>query len=148
MKLVVLSRNPSLYSTQRLVEVGQKRGHEVLVVDHLKCDLIIEKRKPAIVYRNELLKNVDAVIPRIGASVTFYGTAVVRQFDMMKVFSALESQAFVRFRDELRRSGQRRIVKVGLVVCDTMMSHTFGITLNDPTVLVNRESVADCYTCG
>lgn len=102
MKIVVLSRNPNLYSTKRLVEAGKQRNHEIIVVDHSKCDIIIERKKPAIRYKHELLKDVDAVIPRIGASVTFYGTAVVRQFEMMKVFTAVESQALMRSRDKLR----------------------------------------------
>ncbi len=102
MKIVVLSRNPNLYSTQRLVEAGKQRGHETLIVDHSKCDLIIERKKPAVYYKGQKLEDVDAVIPRIGASVTFYGTAVVRQFEMMKVFTAIESQALVRSRDKLR----------------------------------------------
>ncbi|WP_423130593.1 30S ribosomal protein S6--L-glutamate ligase [Gaoshiqia sp. Z1-71] len=102
MKIVILSRNQHLYSTKRLVEAGEKKGHEMLVVDHSKCDLVIEKKRPAIFYKGNLLEHVDAVIPRIGASVTFYGTAVVRQFEMMKVFTAIESQALVRSRDKLR----------------------------------------------
>lgn len=102
MKIVVLSRNPHLYSTSRLVEAGQKKGHEMLVLDHTKCDLLIEKKNPQIFYKGKPIEGVDAVIPRIGASVTFYGTAVVRQFEMMKVFSATESQALVRSRDKLR----------------------------------------------
>lgn len=102
MKIVVLSRNPHLYSTSRLVEAGQKRGHEMLVLDHTKCDLLIEKRKPQVLYKGKPLEGVDAIIPRIGASVTFYGAAVVRQFEMMKVFTATESQALVRSRDKLR----------------------------------------------
>ena len=102
MKIIVLSRNPELYSTKRLIEAGQKRKHEMLVVDHTKCDLVIEKRKPQIYYKGKPLEGVDAVIPRIGASVTFFGTAVVRQFEMMKVFTAVESQALVRSRDKLR----------------------------------------------
>jgi len=102
MKIVVLSRNPHLYSTSRIVEAGEKRGHEMLVIDHTKCDLLIEKRKPQILYKGKPLEDIDAVIPRIGASVTFYGTAVVRQFEMMKVFTATESQALVRSRDKLR----------------------------------------------
>lgn len=102
MKVIVLSRNPNLYSTKRLVEAGEKRKHEMIVVDHTKCDLIIEKKKPQIYYKGKPLTDVDAVIPRIGASVTFYGTAVVRQFEMMKVFTATESQALVRSRDKLR----------------------------------------------
>ncbi len=102
MKLVVLSANPNLYSTKRLVEAGEKKGHEMLVIDHTKCDLVIEKKKPAIIYKGTEITGVDGVIPRIGASVTFFGTAVVRQFEMMKVFSATESQALVRSRDKLR----------------------------------------------
>ncbi|MBK8966105.1 MAG: 30S ribosomal protein S6--L-glutamate ligase [Saprospiraceae bacterium] len=102
MKIVILSRNPKLYSTKRLVEAGHKKGHEMLVIDHSKCDIIIEKRNPHIIYKGENLTGIDAVIPRIGASITFYGTAVVRQFEMMKVFTAVESQALVRSRDKLR----------------------------------------------
>lgn len=102
MRIVILSRNPNLYSTKRLVKAGENRKHEMLVVDHTKCDLIIEKRNPVIIYKGQKLEGIDAVIPRIGASVTFFGTAVVRQFEMMKVFTAVESQALVRSRDKLR----------------------------------------------
>lgn len=102
MKIAILSRNPNLYSTKRLVEAGKKRGHEVLVLDHLKCVLVIEKNKPHIFYRGEKVQGVNAVIPRIGASATFYGAAVVRQFEMMKIFTAVESQALTRSRDKLR----------------------------------------------
>ncbi len=102
MKIVVLSRNPNLYSTKRIVESGELRGHQMLVVDHLKCTLLIEKGRAKVLYKNEELTGIDAVIPRIGASVTFYGAAVVRQFEMMKVFTSTESQALVRSRDKLR----------------------------------------------
>lgn len=102
MKIAILSRNPELYSTKRLVEAAQKKGHEAIVVDHLQCNIEIEKKRPRIYYKNGYLDDIDAVIPRIGASVTFYGTAVVRQFEMMKVFTAVESQALVRSRDKLR----------------------------------------------
>lgn len=102
MKIVILSRNAKLYSTRRLVEAAKEKGHEVMVVDHLKCTIEIEKKKPKIYYNGAYLNDVDAIIPRIGASVTFYGTAVVRQFEMMKVFTAIESQALVRSRDKLR----------------------------------------------
>ncbi len=102
MKLVILSANPNLYSTKRLVEVGEKKGHEMIVVNHTKCDLVIEKKKPSVIYKGKELTDIDGVIPRIGASVTFFGTAVVRQFEMMKVFTATESQALVRSRDKLR----------------------------------------------
>ncbi|MBC8767322.1 30S ribosomal protein S6--L-glutamate ligase [Arenibacter sp. F26102] len=102
MKIVILSQNPKLYSTSRLVEAGEKKGHEMLVVDHGKCDLVIEKKKPGLIYQGQEITGVSGVIPRIGASITFYGTAVVRQFEMMKVFTAVESQALVRSRDKLR----------------------------------------------
>ncbi len=102
MKIGILSRNAALYSTRRLVEAIESRGHEARVIDHLKCDIVIEQDKPDIYYKGESLSDLDAVIPRIGASVTFYGTAVVRQFEMMDVFTAVESQALVRSRDKLR----------------------------------------------
>ena len=102
MKIAVLSRNPKIFSTQRLIEEIEKAGHEVLVVDHSLCDLIIEQEGPSIIYKGQRLEGVDAIIPRIGASVTFYGTAVVRQFELMGAFSAVTSQAIVRSRDKLR----------------------------------------------
>ena len=102
MNIVILSRNPNLYSTSRLVEAAKNRKHTVEVIDPLKCEIIIEKKNPAVLYRGKPLENIDAIIPRIGASVTFYGTAVVRQFEMMKIFSTVESQALVRSRDKLR----------------------------------------------
>lgn len=102
LKIGILSRNPELYSTRRLVEAIEAKGHEAKIIDHLKCDIIIEQDKPDIYYKGESLNDLDAVIPRIGASVTFYGTAVVRQFEMMKKFTAVHSQALVRSRDKLR----------------------------------------------
>jgi ribosomal protein S6--L-glutamate ligase len=102
MKIVVLSRRESLYSTRRIVEAGKELGHEMVVVDHLKCNIELEKKNPKIFYNGEYLENIDAVIPRIGASVTFYGTALVRQFEMMDVFTVVGSQALVRSRDKLQ----------------------------------------------
>jgi ribosomal protein S6--L-glutamate ligase len=102
MKIAILSRGPKLYSTRRLVESAEQRGHEVIVLDHLKCVLGIEKGNPHIFYGGKEVLGIDAVIPRIGTSVTFYGAAVVRQFEQMKVFSSVESQALVRSRDKLR----------------------------------------------
>lgn len=98
----ILSRNPALYSTKRLVEAIESAGHIPRVIDHLKCDLVIEQNNPTIYYKGENLSYIDAIIPRIGASVTFYGAAVVRQFEMMKKFTAIHSQALVRSRDKLR----------------------------------------------
>jgi len=102
MKIVVLSRNRNLYSTKRLMEAGRIRGHEMLVVDHLRCYMNIASHKPAVHYKGGPLEGVDAVIPRIGASVTFYGTAVLRQFEMMGVYPLNESVAISRSRDKLR----------------------------------------------
>ncbi|MEX0608335.1 MAG: 30S ribosomal protein S6--L-glutamate ligase [Balneolaceae bacterium] len=102
MKIGILSRNSALYSTQRLVEAAQERGHTPEVIDHLKCDIVIEQDNPCVYYKGHKIDYLDAIIPRIGASVTFYGTAVVRQFEMMDVFSAIHSQALVRSRDKLR----------------------------------------------
>ena len=101
MNIGVLSRKPSLYSTKRLVEAASERGHEVRVVDYLRCYMNITSRRPFVLFRGEPLR-FDAIIPRIGASYTFYGTAVVRQFEMMGVFPANESQAITRARDKLR----------------------------------------------
>lgn len=102
MNIAVLSRNSKLYSTKRLIEAGEKRGHHMVVLDHTKCDMLIERKKQQIFYNGHEVKDIDAIIPRIGASVTFYGTAVVRQFEMKKVFTTTESQALVRSRDKLR----------------------------------------------
>ena len=102
MNILVLSRDNKLYSTKRLVEAAEKRGHHCRVVNHVKCDILIERRNPQVIFNGQPIKDIDAIIPRIGASVTFYGTAVVRQFEMMKVFTTTESQALVRSRDKLR----------------------------------------------
>ncbi|HEY5717216.1 MAG TPA: 30S ribosomal protein S6--L-glutamate ligase [Motiliproteus sp.] len=102
MKIGILSRNPSLYSTQRLVEAARARGHEVRVIDALRCYMDINSKTSAIHYKGENLTGYDAIVPRIGASITFYGTAVLRQFEMMGVFPLNESVAISRSRDKLR----------------------------------------------
>ncbi len=102
MNIKIISRNSNLYSTKRLMEAARERDHTIEVIDPLKCNLIIEKKHPSIFYKSNMLEGTDAVIPRIGASVTFFGTAVVRQFEMMGVFTTTESQALVRSRDKLR----------------------------------------------
>ncbi|WP_071871455.1 30S ribosomal protein S6--L-glutamate ligase [Atopomonas hussainii] len=102
MKIAVLSRNAKLYSTRRLIEAGEARGHEMVVVDTLRCYMNIASHKPQIHYNSAPLEGFDAVIPRIGASVTFYGCAVLRQFEMMGVAPLNESVAITRSRDKLR----------------------------------------------
>ena len=102
MKIAILSRNGNLYSTRRMVEEAAARGHEIDVVDTLHCYMDITSSKPSVRYHGEALPKYDAVIPRIGASITFYGTAVVRQFEMMGTFAVNESVAISRSRDKLR----------------------------------------------
>ncbi len=102
MHIVVLSRSSSLYSTSRLVEAVVEAGHKVTVLDHLKCDIVCEEDNPCIYYRGAKITDIDAIIPRIGSSVTFYGSALIRQFEMMNIVTAVASQALIRSRDKLQ----------------------------------------------
>lgn len=102
MKIAILSRNAELYSTKRLVEAAIERGHQVQVIDPLTCYINVNRIKSSIHHKGEALEGFDAVIPRIGASITFYGTAVLRQFEMMGIYSLNESVAISRARDKLR----------------------------------------------
>ncbi|MBP9680253.1 MAG: 30S ribosomal protein S6--L-glutamate ligase [Bacteriovorax sp.] len=102
MKIGILSRSSNIYSTKRLIEAGRGRGHEIEVIDTLKCYMDITSTKPMVHYQDRILDDFDAIIPRIGASITFYGTAVIRQFEMMGVSSLNESVAISRSRDKLR----------------------------------------------
>lgn len=101
-RIIILSRNRKLYSTSRLLEAAESRGHDVEIVDHTECYVVMEKGKPQVFVGDHPLEKVDAIIPRIGASVTFYGSAVVRQFEMQKVFTTTPSLGLVRSRDKLR----------------------------------------------
>jgi ribosomal protein S6--L-glutamate ligase len=102
MKIVMMARNPDLYSHRRLVEAAQARGHEIDIVNTLRCYMNIASRRPEVYYNGEKLPKYDAVIPRIGASVTFYGLAVLRQFEMQGVYPLNESVGIGRSRDKLR----------------------------------------------
>lgn len=102
MKICILSQNPELYSTQRLVEAASQRGHETMVINPLLCYMDITSHRPKIYYRNQELNEFEAVIPRVAASITFYATAVLRQFEMMGVYCVNESVAIARSRDKLR----------------------------------------------
>ena len=102
MKIGILSTNKNLYSTRRLVEAGVERGHEMPVINHKRCYMNITSHNPSIHFKGEPITSVDAIIPRIGASVSFFGTSVVRQFEMMGVYSVNESVAITRSRDKLR----------------------------------------------
>ena len=122
MKIAILSRGSKLYSTRRLLEAAGQRGHEVKIVDTLRCYMNMATAKPSIHYRGERLDDFDAVIPRIGASITFYGTAVVRQFEMMGVYAVNESVAIARSRDKLRSMQLLARRDIGLPV--TGFAHT------------------------
>ncbi len=102
MKIAILSRNKKLYSTRRLVEAGEEHGHDVHVFDTLKCYMDIASHRPSIHYKGQKLEGFEAVVPRIGASITFYGAAVLRQFEMMGVYPLNESVGITRSRDKLR----------------------------------------------
>lgn len=122
MKIAILSRNPRLYSTRRLIESAEARGHETSLVDTLRCYMNMATAKPSIHFRGKPLNDFDAVIPRIGASITFYGTAVVRQFEMMGVYAVNESVAISRSRDKLRSMQLLARRDIGLPV--TGFAHT------------------------
>lgn len=102
MNIAILSRNRNLYSTRRLVEAGEARGHTMRVIDPLRCYMRIASHNPEVHYKGKLITGIDAVIPRIGASVTFYGTAVLRQFEVIGAYPVNESVAITRSRDKLR----------------------------------------------
>jgi len=129
MRLVILSRQETLYSTRVLFEAAQNRGHEVEVMDTLQFDIRLSRRNPELYYQGQPVGPVDAVIPRIGASITFFGLAVVRQFEMMGVYCLNESQAIARSRDKLR--------------CLQLLSrHDIGLP---PTVFTRQaDHVPDC----
>lgn len=124
MNLLMMARNPNLYSHKRLVEAAEQRGHEIQIVDTLKCYMNIASHRPDVRYRGEVLKNIDAVIPRIGASITFYGLAVLRQFEMMGVYPLNESVSIGRSRDKLRSTQILARKGIGLPV--TAFAHTTG----------------------
>jgi ribosomal protein S6--L-glutamate ligase len=102
MKIAVLSRNRALYSTRRLIEAAEARGHEVTVLNHTKCYMTLATENPDVYIGDHKVDDFDAIIPRIGASVTFYGSSVIRQFEVKKVFTTTSSLALVRSRDKLR----------------------------------------------
>lgn len=132
MKIGILSRNPKLYSTRRLVEAARARGHSVRVIDVLRCYMDITSHSPTIHYKGEELTEFDAVIPRIGASVTYYGTAVVRQFEMMGTHSVNESVAITRSRDKLRSLQLLSREGIGLPIT------TFAHSLDDIDGLIDE----------
>ena len=102
MRIAILSANPKLYSTRRLVDAALESGHEATIIDHLKCQVMIEGGRPSVLYKGAAIEQIDAIIPRIGASVTDYGCIIVRQFEIKKVFTTAKSLAISRSRNKLR----------------------------------------------
>ena len=121
MRIVILSRNPALYSTQSLYLAARRRGHDVRVIDHMRCDIVIERKAIAVDYEGERLDNIDAIIPRIGATVTSYGAAVIRQFELMGVFSVLNSEALLKSRD--KRTCMQILVAHGVQVPSSIITN-------------------------
>lgn len=121
MKIAMLARNPKLYSHKRLVEAAEERGHELRILNTLRCTMNITSHRPSILYNGETLTGFDAVIPRIGASITHYGLAVLRQFEMMGVWPLNESVAVGRSRDKLR--SMQIFAKHGLGLPVTAFAH-------------------------
>lgn len=116
MKIAILSRNKNLYSTRRLAEAAKERGHEIIVVDFLRCYMNIASHNPTIHFHGQELNDIDAVIPRIGSSVSFYGAAVVRQFEMMGVHSLNKSIGITRARDKLHSLQMLSCKGIGLPI--------------------------------
>lgn len=131
MKIAILSRNKNLYSTSRLVEAAEKAGHEVTVIDYLRCYMNINPSSTSMHYMGQLLEQFDAVIPRIGANQTFYGCAVVRQFETLDTYSLNSSISITRSRDKLR--SLQLLAKAGFNLPNT----GFGHDLNDTANLIN-----------
>ncbi len=123
MKIDILSRSVTLYSTKRIIEEARKAGHTAQAIDVLHCDIKLEKKTPSVYYYGEKLDTPDAVLPRIGSSITFYGTAIVRQYEMMGCFSTVSSTALVRSRDKL--NSLQRLTRSGVDMPKTVFTN-FG----------------------
>jgi len=121
MKIAMLARNPKLYSHRRLVEASEERGHSIDILNTLRCTVNIASHRPTVVYNGETLSGYEAIIPRIGASVTHYGLAVLRQFEMAGVWPLNESVAIGRSRDKLR--SMQILAKYGLGLPVTAFAH-------------------------
>lgn len=121
MNIAILSRNTELYSTQSLIKAARKRHHFVRVFDHMQCDIVMDKGQSRLLYNGYEIQGYDAVIPRIGNSATSYGAAVVRQFEMMGVFTTLQAEALLRSRDKL--SSMQIMAGSGLGVPRTAVSN-------------------------
>ncbi len=123
MNILILSRNKRLYSTQRLFEESQKAKHNTAIVDYMHCNIISEKKNPVVYYNGQSLRFIDAIIPRIGSSFTFYGSALIRQFEMQNVPTLVASQALLKARDKLHCLQALTVEDVGMP--KTYFTHYF-----------------------
>ena len=114
MKIAILSRDKNLYSTDSLIKAAEAKGHEVILIDHTKCSMVMEKGKPKIYYQGQALDDIDAIIPRIGTSVTLFGTAIVRQFEMQKILTTASAQAIELSRDKLKSQQLFSMMNLGI----------------------------------
>lgn len=123
MNIAILSRNPALYSTQSLVKAARRRHHFVRVIDYINCDLVVETNKVKVQYYGQEIKNIDAIIPRIGSSVTAYGSSVIKQFEAQQVFSTLTSESLYNARNKM--TCLQMLASEGLGVPKTIMSNNY-----------------------
>lgn len=126
MNIAILSRNPKIYSTHRLVKASIARGHQVRVINPLRCYMDITSAKPMIHYKDEKLDKFDVIVPRIGASITYYGSAILRQFEMMGVYALNESTSITRSRDKLR--ALQILSRSGIGLPTTSYAHSTKMT--------------------
>ena len=140
MNIVVLSRNPALYSTDSIVRAAKRRNHYVRVLDHLQCDIVIESGNLEVYYHNQKVSRVDAIIPRIGTSATTYGAAVIRQFELKGVYSVLATDALLKSRDKITclqilSSNGILVPKTAISNHNYTTSHMLDTVGNSPHVL-------------
>ena len=128
MNILILSRNPSLYSTQSLIVAGRRRGHYIRVVDHMYCDLIIGDRANEVFYNNIPLRDFDAIIPRIGSTATDYGAAVIRHFEGQGIYTTLKSDALLKARDKL--TCLQLLTSAGIKVPKTLLTNNMLLLPN------------------
>jgi len=128
MRIAILSRNPSLYSTHSLYMAARRRGHYVMVIDHARCELYMGRHGLEVYYQDDIIERIDAIIPRIGASATSYGAAVIRQFELNGVYSTVQTEALLRSRD--KRTCFQHLVAHGLSVPDT-------VVVGEPSEIIN-----------
>ncbi|MBC7884862.1 MAG: RimK family alpha-L-glutamate ligase [Saprospiraceae bacterium] len=139
MNIIILSRNPSLYSTQSLVDAARRRNHYVRVIDHMSCDLIIDSGRSKVLYNNQPIERIDAIIPRIGSTATTYGAAVIRQFESQGIFSTLHAEPLLKARDKLsclQILGSNGVGVPKTVYCSSLFTIPFLLEQMEPYPII------------